>query len=643
MRRTDSSLQEFINENTDHGLIQSTKDNEEYTDLPVINGKRTDLTKLRPGTSSSPSQSSAEIDNSDTYIVVHIKKMSHMWNTAIKDHFKLNSQCEGDLIWDDVASKKWGLGWKAVLTCDRCSYKSQQFKLYEEAESAAPGPKAATINLGMQAGIMKQGISNTGIREILTSANIPSPSKSSMQKSANRVGEILIETNEEDLDRQCEELQKLNQVIGKQKEDPIPAETDVTYNNQLFSGVGNTPFQAGTQAITTVSENLTKHKKVIYVGIHSKSCSCKITNENDRHKPDCPANLEKDSSIGNEGRYLEEAIETINERGVIIGELTMDGDSSSRLAATNIQQPHGAQIVPRYCTRHLTRTLEKRTNKTDFSERMFPGRTKEQRKASQNRFVYDLGDRVNAEFNCAHEALKGSVDELNTKLPNVCEAIIDCYRGDCRMCDEHSFVCTTDHRWPRPYLDVNDKYAEKRVFINASREDLNKLRDVISIRFGKTAVERTSNNCTQNKCESTNRSMKRGLPSQLTFKKNFSARAHVAVHALNNNPGTSIRIMAAAVGSPISKSSSVYKQTERMDADREYDKRYKKSHAYKLRRSKARMQRYQMYDQKKNKQAGYSKDGYLDDILHIPTSSQKSHIKDHNYQTNKITVLKKFS
>ena len=51
-----------------------------------------------------------------------------MWNTAIKDHFRFNSQCEGDLIWDDDASKKWGLGWKAVLTCDRCSYKSQQFK-----------------------------------------------------------------------------------------------------------------------------------------------------------------------------------------------------------------------------------------------------------------------------------------------------------------------------------------------------------------------------------------------------------------------------------------------------------------------------------------------------------------------------------
>ena len=642
VKRSSESLQEFINKHTDHGLIHSITDEGTISvDLPHVDGKCTDFTMLRPMTSKNSDQSVLGFNNSDTYIVVHRNKMCHMWNKAHKDHFKYNKLCSRDLTWDDQCSKQWGFGWKAVLKCDGCDFKTEQYKLYEEAKTVAPGPKTSTVNLGIQVGLMKQGMSQTGMREILTSANISSPSKATMQRAANRVGEILIETNQEDLDKQCAELQKLNQAIGNPKSHPIPAETDATYNNRIFSGVGKTPFQAGTQCTMLVAENLTSKKKIISVGTYSKICSCKITDDDAHHKADCPANLNQDSSIGNEGDYLTDAIECINDRGISIGELTMDGDSSSRLSAQLIQQPSGAKIVPKYCTRHLIRVLERKTGSTEFSDKMFPGKTKEQRKSSQNTFVYDLGDRVNAEYDAAHKTLNGSIDELNAKLPNVCEAIIDCYRGDCRMCDEHSFVCKPDYRWPRPYLDVNPVYSKRRLFINAEREDLAKLREIISIRFSKKAIEKTSNNSTQNKYEASNRAIKKATPGSLTFKKNYSARVHSAVHGLNNGPGTSIRKLCEAVGSPISKSSKVYRETERMDAEKQYDIERQKSTAYKMGRSKNRKQRYRIYHHKKIEQQGYIKDGCLEDVLYIPPLKQKSHLKDHNYQSNKITVLKK--
>ena len=128
--------------------------------------------------------------------------------------------------------------------------------------------------------------------------------------------------------------------------------------------------------------------------------------------------------------------------------------------------------------------------------------------------------------------------------------------------------------------------------------------------------------------------------SSLTFKKNYGARVHSAIHGLNNNPGTSIRKLCEAVGAPISDLTTVYKETQKLDAERQYDKERKRSHDYALGRSKARMERYRLYDQKKDMEAGYSKDGCLEEVLYIPPTQKKIHMKDHNYQSNKITVLK---
>ena len=187
---------------------------------------------------------------------------------------------------------------------------------------------------------------------------------------------------------------------------------------------------------------------------------------------------------------------------------------------------------------------------------------------------------------------------------------------------------------------MDKSYSKHRVFINATREDLDTLRDIIGIRFSRAAVLKTSNNSTQNKCEASNRSVKRSTPSQLTFSYNYHARVHTAVHSMNNNPGTSVRLLCSAVGAPITESSSAYKETQRMDAESEYNKQRKKSHEYKVERKKARTKRYKIYAEKKNPQPGYSKDGALGE-LYIPLTRQKSHLKDHAYQSNRITVLKK--
>lgn len=645
--RTEKHLQDFIRSKTNHGLIQHTVKTkkrgiikEQYLGLPVIEGEQVDRTMLRPP----KEQECLKPDkNSDVNIIVPKNLMMNMLNEAYKEHSIKKKLCKGQLRWDDTQSKRYGLAWKAVVSCENCSYKSKQYKLYEEVESGGKGPKPAAINLGVQTGLMRQGMSNSGLKEILTSANIPSPSLSSMQRHANRVGEIVAEATQEHFEVVCDKVKLYNESIGFQQHHPVPVQVDTTYNNPMFRA-GDTPFQAGTQTSTVCVENLTGKNIIIGLKTHAKICSCR---DKDEHDPDCTANLEPDSTIGNEGAYLKDIIGQLNDNDVFVGEVTMDGDSSARERAPTIKQTRPEiNIEPKYCTRHLTRNLEKLGHRIPWSERMFPGSTKTKQNKAKGRFVHDLGDRVNAEFNQAHESLNGSVEELNSKLPDIKEAIIDCYRGDHRLCDQHSYVCNEEKRWQRPYINSNKRFSGKEEFFReALGKDLEQLRKMIDMRFGEEAVSMTSNNCNTNKSEATMKGIKKPLPKQLTFARNYSPRAHIAVHGMNSGPGTSIKEMCQAVGAPIAEGSCVDRAAKSMDQRKLYHTERKKSAAYKTARSEARQKRYALYDEKANEKEGYNNENVMNELYIPPTRTKRnlpiSHVEDHCYQTNQITVIRK--
>ena len=174
----------------------------------------------------------------------------------------------------------------------------------------------------------------------------------------------------------CNELQHLNMCIGRSPDHPIPAEADATYNNKIYSGVGVTPFQAGTQATMLVAENLTPNKKIIATKTYSKLCSCRRPTTDSPHSASCTANLPRDASTGNEGFYVTDCIDSVNAAGIQIGNLTLNGDSTSRSTVQNIQQPGGAKIKPQYCTRHLSPTCKNISRRQFSRQRCSPGALK---------------------------------------------------------------------------------------------------------------------------------------------------------------------------------------------------------------------------------------------------------------------------
>lgn len=639
--RVEQDLHDFVTENTTDGDINDIRQLPRNTAGEPVN-----ISGLRPRPSPSKLEKlcDSQRSESDTYVILHRGKLEEFWNKAFRGHIGVAATCDGQLIFDDDACTQWGLGWRMAVKCDTCTFKSSQEKIYTETDAGKAGQKSATVTRGFQIGISKQGLGNAGLREILLAANINPPSIATMQVGANKVNKVITEANKHDMGNILEDIKQKSQALGKPSDHPIPAEADATYNNRLFSGSGSTPFQAGTQVTFLVAEGLTPSKKIVATRTYSKLCTCVINDSKPDHTEECTANLDYDRSIGHEGSYLRDAISDVNEHGVQIGDLTLDGDSSSRAAAQSITQPGGASINPQYCTKHLTRLMQKNIRKTQFSKCMFKGRNKSIKDKAHTRFSHDISHRVSAEYNALHRSTKGSFEDMSKKLPGITDAIIDCYRGSCIRCSEHSYLCNEDSPWVRPFIDTDPQYKGRREFVSPSAEDLTKLRALIGMRLGPAALTKTITNTNQNKCEAANRGVKKAVPSHLTFRRNYEGRVHSAVHSMNNGPGTSTALLCREMGCPVSGKSTVMRNLIKLDATKIYNSKRKRSTGYKLSRRTARMERYKAYDEKQNEDNGYqSGRAALHDVLpalFIPPRHLPGHLNDHNYMTRSVRVTR---
>ena len=576
-----------------------------------------DVTCLRPlPAEKTVLETFEECAPTDENVILNKELTADLFHQASKEHVTMSPECHGKLVFNDNQSRQWGLAWQMSLSCNVCTYISNRKKLYREVEENKRGRKAAAINRGLQVGLSKNRVANYGAREIITSVNVRPPYRSGMQKNSNIVGKKLVEANERNMSAIRNKLKDTNEYLGRAR-NRITAEGDSTYNNNKFSGVGKTPFQSGTQTTLVVCENLTPSKRIIAVETNSKLCTCFAASCYGPHLETCCATIGRDDSIGNEGTYLKNALHKINSDELFLDRLIVDGDSNTRSEGSAFVQSDGSHIDIEYCTRHMTRNLERRLSSTNFSSAMFPGKSKKEKSQAQTRFAMDVGDRVQAEFAAAVKHHGPDPPSLSIRLMDIASAIINCYKGDCTGCKKSSFVCQVDGKmyW-RSYLDTNSTWKQRRAFIRPTDSDILKLSTALSIRFSREAINGTLLNATQNKSESVMHSIKKSVPNQMTFKRNYPSRVHSQVHGLNNLPGTSIALLCNEVAAPLNK--SVLKACKEMDLRANRDKIRQKLHKYIESRSSAREFRYGLWDNKHRKQYTefpYQRGAVVSDVL----------------------------
>ena len=284
-------------------------------------------------------------------------------------------------------------------------------------------------------------------------------------------------------------------------------------------------------------------------------------------------------------------------------------------------------------TRHLAENHRKFIKNKSTVLAIMPGLTKSYRQKLQNRFATDLSMRCQAEFESIHKQTRGDFKKMKTSIAETTAAIVNCYKGEHKLCRAHSSVCIgeNDNNW----ISKNE-YVPNNFKININRDTDKTLRECIDFRFGPSILEKTKLNSNTQKVESVNHVIRRSLPKNVTYPRNFSGRAHSAIFSSNNGPGESIVRLCDAMGCPVPSNSRVSAALLTEQQISEKEKERFRSNRRKIKRKMRRNKLFKLYE-KHQEEIAYRKAQLLVKKAHTRLLNARIK-KDHSYTINHIKV-----
>ena len=211
----------------------------------------------------------------------------------------------------------------------------------------------------------------------------------------------------------------------------------------------------------------------------------------------------------------------------------------------------------------------------------------------------DLSGRCHAEHAAIHTSEKGDFEKIAPRITRCVTAIKWCYAGDHTRCKAHSSVCKGDqnNNWI-----VKSAYLKGNFKIDITKkENEETLADCIGYRLGDDILQKTKLNLNSQKVEATNRAIRMCLPKNVTFPRNFSGRAHSAIHSVNNGTGDSICKLCAAAGCPITQGGGAERSLRAAQLRAEKKKKREQSLASKLKRKMKKDKLFKMHEKNKEK------------------------------------------
>lgn len=557
---------------------------------------------------------------------MQVKKTAEMFNFIIKEHLSLHPKCHGLVEWDMTAEEKRGLGWRERGICHNCDYKSKMFNLYNEVDTGKRGRKAADINQGLSVGMTQTPIGAAGLRKVLLSSNIPPPSVRGIQYTTNRVADEIQCANKSDMHlRRCN-LKNIKKMRGS-VENVIDVESDGMYNNALYSGVGKTPFQPATQCSYIMAENVTTKRQIIAVETVNKLCSkhgmhTKLESDCNIQSGECSSNTFMEETIGNEQKWAKRCLVDLKKDNLEVKHITTDSDTSAYRAAEELYEDSITATEPEHLldTRHLTNNHRKFIRGCDKVLAMMPGGTKAHRDKLRNRFSSDLSMRCQAEFTNVFQQENGDPGNMLSRMTGCTDAMILCYAGDHTLCAQPTTMCKgrEDDNWLKRSDFLPDDF---RIDIEKAQNKLT-LIYCIDYRIRPEIIQKTKLNTNSQKVEATNRAIRRSVPRNVTFSRNFPGRVHSAVHSVNNGPGLSISRLCHRVGCRIQAGSRVASgllSQQQLHSKKQIRERSLKS---KVKRKLKRKKLYKLYE-KHHEEIAYAKDKLMNERYQLTRKKHK--------------------
>ena len=494
-------------------------------------------------------RSQTPVSEDDQYAIFSIDNLQLCFNEVYKDHRIQFPNCWGDLNmkkkFQQIISTSWN------FTCSKCSFSSKSYRMFKtnERTDGKKGRKMSTLNQALGVALVRSSIGATVFAEILLNLGIKPGAHSSISK--------LVDDGSAICEQVCQD--HLKQTRANLKGKQISVEADSRYNNAI--GSRETPFQAGTQSVFTVCENITDRKQIIDFVVQNKLCTgcSRLHNQGvdvvPGGHPNCTATMKISDSIGAEGISAEQCAKKLKKEGLNISHITTDGDSQSG-KKFQLQYPNAEALQ---CLVHFSKRQKNSIIKEkSFSEHMFQGETKKQKEIAQKWFAEDIRQRCSAEIKlavkkCSDMGFKSDVEvkkKLKSLLSKTPDAIIRCHKGDCGdMCAKYSFACRGrkgDYQWKK------DRMFKKKT-IKPTKADEDILKSHILNRLGSRSLNVTYLNSNTNKCEGSHRGYTKTNPKSITCPKNFKGRNTAAILCMNLGFNESTHRLHSATGHKVSE------------------------------------------------------------------------------------------
>lgn len=512
---------------------------------------------------------------------LHKDRIVNMWNTCIEEHGEKRTHCKIPQFEVHKEVKK-GICWSQKLKCTKCNYTSKLYKLYDEAPSDARGPKYALPNLGLQVGLQDCPMSSTKAQLLLLSVNAPAPSRSGMQKTANKVGSITSEASEKDLSARRKKLKLINKLRKLPEDSPVNISSDVRYNSSSMINRGKMG-QSASQAIGVAIEHHTDQKQIVGLCVENKLCPKGARLRSRGIQAKCPG--------GHKGCTATRAMaEPFTERdigkklgedmakdGVPVKYVATDGDgrSAEGVGAAMLRPFPNLRVRRQADTIHLGQSLFRKAMKASFSDDMLPASSADERQLQHRQLSADLKRRAQVIFQTMHKNYAGAIHQMKSKMPAVIEQTIRCYSGDCSKCRKQSIVCRAGKK---NWIAMSGELQSCGVTsLQMTAKDQEVMRELLTFYLGCESIELMKHNMNTNKNEAVNRAISVSLPKNNDFPRNVKARALAAICRVNKGPGKALLENLEAVKSPVSKGGGVARGIQKLQHTAKYHKEYAKS------------------------------------------------------------------
>ena len=489
--------------------FQEFKDAVNVKNLSFQSADCTVPTKLRPEKYKEENINSLFLHSkeSEENIIVNVNKLQYLI-TAFLPH-----NCENPSP-NVTIEKRQGLCISIQVSCKNCLFKSSTVDLFTRSKVSPKGPPAGTLNTSVLIPALKSKVGISDIVQILTCLNIKAPDRRGLQRKFNKMSDLMIELNEEQMLKNQNYVKHVLEIAGN--DNLIDVEVDSSYNNRPQSG-----YEAATQTFCPMVEQCTTLKLPLSVEIANTICVSKLC---DHENNSCKKNYSVDESMAStEAKFVKKHLEKINS-GQILKVSSVTSDASAQVEKAVKDYAKESKIPTRHykCFIHKLLTFQKNFRYVKLSSTLTG--------CNKDLFMRKLSTNVRARIRVELIRIKKSaVTELTfiQKAKLAVNNIISCLSNDHRNCKKVSFVCTAHlSRFSANYLPYGH-------YLELNQCDINRLKGVIEKNFSEYELSKISQLSTTNKCESLHHKVFTFAPKTLFGQGTFQVCAiQLCIHLL---------------------------------------------------------------------------------------------------------------